>query len=81
MQQGMHWDGARGENIGPNGGEITCDAQMTGALTYTRASTAAATRWTIGDGGATDIVGHPVIVHGVNDSDVRHTCGVIQLVN
>jgi Cu/Zn superoxide dismutase len=80
-QQGMHWGPARGENIGPNGGEITCDSQMRGTLVYMRPNTPANTRWTIGDNtAASDVVGHPVVVHGAT-SDERHGCGVIQLVN
>ena len=75
--QGMHWNGSRGEDIGPNGGEITCGQDMKGMLVYTRMNTNAATRWTIGDGSATDIIGHPVVVHGVMDSNARHGCGVI----
>ena len=76
----MHWGPARGEDIGPNGGEITCTAAMTGTLTYTRMSNNATTRWTIGDGANSDVVGHPVIVHGLTTND-RHGCGVIQLGN
>ena len=76
--QGMHWGPARGEDIGPNGGEITCGADMRGMLVYTRPSTAANTRWTIGDGSMSDIIGHPVVIHGVMDSDQRHGCGVIR---
>jgi superoxide dismutase, Cu-Zn family len=75
-QQGMHWGPTRGENIGPTG-MITCDAQMRGALVYTRPSTNATTRWTIGDGATSDILGHPVVVHGLSMND-RHGCGVIQ---
>jgi hypothetical protein len=52
---------------------------MKGALTYTRVGTAANAKWTIGDGSTTDVVGHPVIIHGVNDSNQRHACGVIML--
>ena len=47
--QGMHWGGTNGpgENIGPNGGEITCNRSMVGTLTYTRMNTPPATAWTI----------------------------------
>jgi hypothetical protein len=76
--QGMHWDTVRGENIGPNGGEITCGADMKGMLVYTRTNADPATRWTIGDGSRTDVIGHPVVVHGVMNTDLRHGCGVIK---
>jgi len=73
-KQGMHWDGTRGEGI-PN---LSCGADKKGTLTYTRTAAVAGTKWTLGDGSATDIVGHPLIVHGINASD-RHGCGVITL--
>jgi Cu/Zn superoxide dismutase len=78
--QGMHWGPTRGENIGPNGGEITCDSQMRGTLVYTRSNSNATTLWTIGSGANSDVVGHPVVIHGAT-SDERHGCGVIQMVN
>jgi Cu/Zn superoxide dismutase len=77
--QGMHWGGTGGpgENIGPNGGEITCNGAMTGTLTYTRMNTPAATAWTIG-GGATSVVNHAMIVHSSTMPTDRHACGVIR---
>ncbi|HVR63485.1 MAG TPA: superoxide dismutase family protein [Polyangia bacterium] len=74
---GGHWDTPRGEGIGGNS-QITCDAQMKGTLTYTRASTVATTRWTIGGPDATNIVGHTLMVHalGANATD-RQGCGPI----
>jgi hypothetical protein len=77
--QGMHWAPPRGEMIGTASSEITCDAQMKGTLTYTRMGTQANLKWTIGDGSATDVIGHPVVVHGVNGSTARHGCGVIMM--
>ena len=63
--QGMHWGGTNGpgENIGPNGGEITCTAAMTGSLTYMRMNTPAAIAWTIGAPAATNVIGHAMVVH------------------
>jgi hypothetical protein len=77
--QGMHWGGTGGpgENIGPNGGEITCNAAMTGTLTYTRMNAPAATAWSLA-GGATSVVNHAMIVHSAVMVTDRHACGVIQ---
>jgi PPE-repeat protein len=76
--QGSHWGPQRGEGIGTGQGQIVCDAQMKASLTYTRMGTAANLRWTIGDGATSDIVGHPVVVHGLDMAD-RHGCGVITM--
>ena len=74
--QGMHWDPPRGENIGVGGdGQITCLADMTGSLTYTRVGTNPKP-WTIGPPQASNIIGHPIIVHGMTATQ-RHGCGVI----
>ena len=77
--QGMHWGGTNGpgENIGPNGGEITCTAAMTGSLTYTRTNTPATTAWTIGPPTATNVIGHAMVVHSSTMPTDRHACGVI----
>jgi hypothetical protein len=75
--QGAHWDPPRGENIGPNGGEITCGADMKGTLTYTRLGTDAKP-WTIGGAVATNVIGHPIVVHSNTDATVRQGCGMIQ---
>jgi|GEM_PF-6721454 len=77
--QGMHWGPARGEGIGGTG-KITCTAAMTGTLTYLRPNTDAALKWTIGGGAESDILTHPVVIHGLVTAD-RHGCGVIQLKN
>ena len=76
----MHWGGTGGpgENIGPNGGEITCTGAMTGTLTYTRMNTPATTAWTIGPPSATNVIGHAMIVHSSTNTTDRHACGVIQ---
>ncbi|HEY0710545.1 MAG TPA: superoxide dismutase family protein, partial [Polyangia bacterium] len=80
QSQGMHWGGTRGDGIGSGSGQITCDAQMKGSFTtpYVRVGNNPATRWTIGTGGNTDILGHVLIVHGVNDTNQRHGCGIIE---
>jgi Cu/Zn superoxide dismutase len=75
---GVHWDNTRGEGIGSGTGQITCDAQMKGNLVYTRMGSAGANlRWTVGGPNATNVVGHALVVHGVNDSNQRYGCGVI----
>ncbi len=77
--QGDHWDGKRGVGIGGKS-EIMCGADGKGMLTYTRKTNDAPAAWSIGDGKNTDIVGHPLIVHGVGaNSTQRHGCGVITL--
>ena len=76
---GAHWDPPRGENIGSGTGQITCDAQMKGTLVYTRTGDMAATRWTVGGAAATNVVGHTVVIHGVNDTNLRHGCGTIMM--
>jgi len=79
--QGAHWGPTRGENIGPNGGEISCDASQRGTLgtlPYTRLNPDPVTRWTIGDGGMSDLIGHPIVVLTL-DGRGREGCGVIQL--
>ncbi len=78
-EQGTHWDPPRGDTIGPNS-TITCGTDMKGMLTHTRLGTEAKP-WTIGGPSASDVVGHPMIVHGVGESSmVRAGCGVIRLV-
>jgi Cu/Zn superoxide dismutase len=78
QEQGLHWDPPRGENIGPSG-TITCAANQTGTLTYTRAGTDP-TPWTIGPPTASNVIGHPIVIHGVGaTSTVRDGCGVIML--
>lgn len=72
--QGMHWDSARGEGI-PN---LDC-AGGTGTLTYTRDMSDMDLAWTIGAPAASDLLGHPVIIHGAVDAGERIGCGVIQM--
>jgi Cu/Zn superoxide dismutase len=84
-EQGLHWAPPRGEGIGGTGtGHVTCTADMKGTLTYTRTGGMPATNWTIGPPAGTNIIGHPLIVHGVNTSPTmensdRHGCGVIMM--
>jgi len=48
-------------------------------LTYTRLATDPKP-WTIGGPTASNVVGHPIIVHGVGAGNMmRHGCGVITL--
>ncbi|MES1204892.1 MAG: superoxide dismutase family protein [Pseudomonadota bacterium] len=83
--QGGHWGGTgtaamptRGEGIGGVGtGVITCGFNGTAGLTYTRTNADPATAWTIGGDAATNVIGHPLIVHGLTSTD-REGCGVIQ---
>jgi Cu/Zn superoxide dismutase len=81
--QGGHWGGAgtaqnptRGEAIGGGAGVITCNALMMGGLTYTRTNTDPALTWTIGGDVTTDVIGHPIVVHGLTATN-REGCGVI----
>jgi hypothetical protein len=70
--QGGHWDTTRGEGI-PN---ISCSG-TTGTVTYTRAATDATLKWSIGDGSATDVIGHVIVVHDPDTTTTRIACGVI----
>ena len=72
-QQGMHWDGARGEGIP----DLECTGG-TGTLTYTRTAGDRNTQWSIGGPAATDVVGHPVVIHGAVNAGDRIGCGVIE---
>jgi Cu/Zn superoxide dismutase len=74
---GLHWDSPRGDNIGSGTGQITCTADMKGAMTYTRMSGDANTRWTIGAPAASNVIGHTLMIHGVLDTNQRHGCGPI----
>ena len=72
MAQGGHWDMTRGEGI-PN---IVCGGRM-GATQVMRAKTDAATAWSVGDGSATDVIGHVVVIHDADEPTQRIACGVI----
>jgi Cu/Zn superoxide dismutase len=74
-EQENHWDGMRGELIP----DLNCSGG-TGTLTYTRDDRDPDIAWSIGGGGPTDILGHPVIIHGAGDTDPRIGCGIITLV-
>jgi hypothetical protein len=57
---------------------ITCGADKKGTLTYTRAGTMANLKWTVGDGSATDPIGHPFVIHDVGaTATTRVGCGLI----
>jgi hypothetical protein len=70
--QGGHWDMTRGEGI-PN---ITCSG-TSGTTTYNRAATDATLKWSVGDGSATDVIGHTIVVHDPDNNMTRVACGVI----
>jgi Cu/Zn superoxide dismutase len=76
--QGMHWDPPRGERIN-NNDTVVCGQDGKGTLTYVRESGQANLRWTIGPPAASDILGHPVVIHGVNNANQRHGCGIIRM--
>ncbi len=79
QSQGVHWDGKRGDGIG--GDELlTCGADGKGMLVYTRPTTPPPTKWSIGDGSKSDVIGHVVIIHGGMNSGMRHSCGAIKAV-
>jgi Cu/Zn superoxide dismutase len=81
MTQGAHWDGdgtpempTRGEMITP----ITCQADMTGMVNYTRPATAPANMaWTIGGDPASNVKGHVIVIHMSSTDKARLACGVI----
>jgi Cu/Zn superoxide dismutase len=76
-EQGSHWDVPRGEMIGGNS-LITCNADKTGTLTYTRSGAMANLKWTVGDGSATDPIGHPFVIHDVGAAATNRVgCGLI----
>lgn len=74
--QGGHWDMTRGEGI-PN---ITCNG-TTGTVTYNRAATDATLKWSVGDGSATDVIGHTIVVHDPDMPMTRIACGTIGAAN
>jgi Cu/Zn superoxide dismutase len=74
---GAHWASPRGDGMFGNG-MITCTGANTFTGSYTRTAADPAAAWTItGDGSATDIVGHAVVVHGPGGASERFGCGVI----
>jgi len=81
MTQGGHWDAdgtpempTRGEMITP----ITCQADMTGTVSYTRPSTAPANMaWSIGGDPASNVKGHVMVIHMSSTDKTRLACGVI----
>jgi hypothetical protein len=70
--QGGHWDMTRGEGI-PN---IMCNG-TTGSTVYNRAATDATLKWSVGDGSATDVIGHTIVVHDPDNNMTRIACGTI----
>lgn len=74
MTQGGHWDMTRGDGI-PN---MLCAVGRQGMLLLVRDSTVdLSNAWSIGDGRASDIVGHPLVIHDGDDPSLRIACGVI----
>jgi Cu/Zn superoxide dismutase len=67
------WDPPRGELIDP----FMCGADRKGSFVYTRRGDMANLRWTIGPPQDTDVVGHPVVIHGSTPGEVLG-CGVIR---
>lgn len=70
--QGPHWDMTRGENI-PN---VMCGGGQ-GVTMHTRAGSDPTTAWSVGDGSATDVVGHVIVIHDADIPSWRIACGVI----
>jgi len=70
--QGGHWDMTRGEGI-PN---IMCTG-TTGTTTLNRPATDATLKWSVGDGSATDVIGHTIVVHDPDVPMTRIACGTI----
>ncbi|EYF01392.1 superoxide dismutase family protein [Chondromyces apiculatus] len=78
----MHEHGQPGEEMSHLGdlGNITIGADGNGSLTYR------STQWTLGDGAATDVIGHAIILHAAPDdfgqpsgnAGARIGCGVIK---
>ena len=90
MDAGAHWDttgaGAPGHGLPPAGhigdlGNITISAAGTGTLTHSNAE------WTLGDGAATDVLPHAIILHELMDdgsmpsSGGRWGCALIVMQN
>lgn len=74
MTQGGQWDATRGDGI-PN---LVCAIGRQGMLLLVRDGTIdTSAAWSIGDGVATDIVGHTLVIHDGDDPSVRIACGVI----
>lgn len=74
MTQGGHWDLTRGDGI-PN---LVCATGRHGMLLLVRESALdMSVAWSIGDGAASDIVGHTLVIHDGDDPSVRIACGVI----
>jgi Cu-Zn family superoxide dismutase len=71
-EQGMHWGPARGEGLP----DVVCSGG-TGSVVYTRDPSDPALAWTIGDGAESDVLGHPIVIHGATDGTERIGCGVI----
>lgn len=67
-----HRDMTRGEGIPM----ITCNG-TTGTVTYNRAATDPTLKWSVGDGSATDVIGHLIVVHDPNVPMTRIACGTI----
>jgi hypothetical protein len=60
---GPVWDGMRGGGIGGPMSILTCAADQSAMLTYTRPGTNPATSWTVGDHNViTDVTRHPIKV-------------------
>jgi hypothetical protein len=67
-----HWDMTRGEGI-PS---IKCGGKQ-GATMTMRTTADMATAWSVGDGSATDVIGHVVVIHDADDPTQRIACGQI----
>jgi Cu/Zn superoxide dismutase len=72
MSQQGHWDMMRGEGI-PN---IVCGNKQ-GSTMVVRDAMDPATAWSVGDGSATDVVGHVLVVHDADEPTWRIACGPI----
>jgi hypothetical protein len=75
---GGHWN--RGEGIFGNE-RVTCGADGTVTVMYTRPPTPANVSWTIGGSGMSNLIGRPVVIHlGTSTMPPFQGCGVITAV-
>jgi hypothetical protein len=76
VDQGSRWDGARGNLADSSAASmISCKADQTGALNYTRLGSDDAIRWTVGDHDFNlDVTNRVLVVSAVGNEASRQSC-------